>query len=115
MLLILGVLLEPLDDVRIGELLEEHRREADRELEWDPRVTEVVQHRRERKVRADDRFMQPLLAVRPASRVARIREMAVEDKGERVRHEGLRVAHPRETCDERACRPSHGYTCRPAA
>ena len=108
MLLIFRVILEPFDDVRVRDLLEEHRREADRELERDARVTEVVQHRGEREISADDRFVQPLLAVRPAPRVARVREMAVQDEGEGVRHEGLRVAHPRQTCDGRAGRPSHG-------
>ena len=84
--LIVAVLDEPHVDVVIRELLDERRREPDRDLVADAVIAKVVQQPEERQIRSEDRLVHPLLAVRPAARAAGIRQMGVEDEGEGFGH-----------------------------
>src|SRR5436309_10325306 len=76
--LIVAVLDEAVIDVRIRELLEQRRREADGHAEGDARIAEIVEQAEERQVGPEDRLVDPLLAVRPATRTSRVRQMRMQ-------------------------------------
>src|SRR5213594_1672086 len=84
--LIVAVLDESRVDVTVRELLDERRREPDRDLVRDPALPKVVEKAEQRKVRTEDRLVHPFLAVRPAARAASVRQMRVEDEREGLGH-----------------------------
>ena len=84
--LIVAVLDEPRVDVVVRELLDERRREPDRDLVRDIVVAQVVQQPQERQVGAEDRLVHPLLAVRPATSAARVRQVRMKDESEGFGH-----------------------------
>jgi hypothetical protein len=90
-LLVRGVLVETLDDLDVGELLEEDRRQPDGEAKRDSLFAEIEQNGRERQVRSEDGLVHPLLTVRPAAGGAGVRQVTVEHEPEGVGHRVLRV------------------------
>ena len=62
-------------DVRIRELFDERRGQPDGEPVAHALGAEVVQQHEQRQVRAEDRLVDPFLAVRPAAGAADVREV----------------------------------------
>ena len=77
-------------DVVIGKLLEEDRRQSDDDAVAHALRTEIVKQHEERQVRSEHRFVDPLLAVRPAAGASAVRQVRVQCEDERS-HEGHSV------------------------
>src|SRR5712692_674774 len=84
--LVVAVLDEAHIDVPIRQLLDERRRETDGDLVAHALIAQVVKQSEEREVRAQDRFVDPLLAMRPAPRATGVRQVRMEHERECLGH-----------------------------
>ncbi len=102
--LVVDVLDRPVDDVAVGELIEEDRRDADRHAERHVRGAQIVQRGEDREVRAEHGLVDPLLSVRPAAGAARVRQVRMQHEREGVRHRPI-LSAPLRACS-RASEPA---------
>jgi hypothetical protein len=84
--LVVAVLDESRVDVAVRKLLDERRRQSDRDLVGHRVVAQVVEEAEQRQVRPQDGLVHPLLAVRPSAGTARVRKMRVQDERESFGH-----------------------------
>ncbi len=84
------------DEERMGELLQQDRREIEVEVGRDPIPFQIAQHPQQRQIGLGGGLVQPLHAMRPGAVVHHIGQMRMEGDGEKacrsfrcLRHEGL--------------------------
>ena len=78
--LVVQILVEMIEHVRVGQLLGQHRRDPDRDLVPKPLGAQVIQRVQQRDIRLARGFVNPFLAVRPAPGQPRIGQVTVKDK-----------------------------------
>ena len=88
--LVVDVLEKALLDLAVRELLEERRRETDGDAVRHVVLAQVVERDEERQVGPQDRLVDPLFTVRPATGAADEREVRMQDEEEGVGHRGER-------------------------